>query len=165
MLKSLSRLALAAAFSAAAATASAADDVAKLAREANDRAEIEALMWRYVRALDTLDVDAYVALFTEDAQFGNAKGREGIRALIAGIKAAREKNTPAGKPVTPTYQTMSNVTIEFPSENRARLQAYYMAVLAPVDNMPPRVATVGREDDELVKVDGRWLIHVRNVNP
>jgi hypothetical protein len=164
MLKLARGAVLIALLTAAATTATAADD-AKLVREAADRAEIEALMWRYVRALDTLDVDAYVVLFTEDAQFGAAKGREAIRALIAGIKAAREKNTPAGKPVTPTFQTMSNVTIDFPSENRARLQAYYMAVLAPVDNMPPRVATVGREDDELVKVNGRWLIHVRNVSP
>jgi hypothetical protein len=164
MLKLAYCVVLTALFSIGATAAAAADD-AKLLREAADRAEIEALMWRYVRALDTLDVDAYVALFTEDAQFGNAKGREAIRALIAGIKAAREKNTPAGKAVTPTFQTMSNVTIDFPSENRARLQAYYMAILAPVENTPPRVATVGREDDELVKVAGRWLIHVRNVSP
>ena len=33
-------------------------------------------MFRYVRALDTLNVDDYVALFTEDAQFGTSKGRE-----------------------------------------------------------------------------------------
>ena len=42
-----------------------ADDAAAL-REAQDRAAIEALMWRYVRALDSLDPDGYAAVFTED---------------------------------------------------------------------------------------------------
>jgi hypothetical protein len=130
-----------------------------------DELEIRYVLAALGQLADIGTVEEYVALFTDDAQFGAAKGRDAIRALIAGIKAAREKNTPPGKSVTPTFQTMSNVTIDFPAENRARLQAYYMAVLAPVDNMPPRVATVGREDDDLVKIDGRWLIHVRNVSP
>ncbi len=137
-------------------------DKNKWAREANDRAEIQALMWRYERALDTLDVDAYVAVFTEDAQFGNAKGREGIRALIAGVKAAREKNTEPGKPVTPTYQSVTNMNIEFVNETRAVINGYYMALLG---TQPPRVATVGMERDEVVKIGGKWLIAVRVVSP
>jgi hypothetical protein len=144
------------------ATAVSAADDAKLLREANDRAEIQALMWRYVRALDTLDVDAYVAVFTENAQFGNAQGRDGIRALISGVKAAREKNTEPGKPVTPTYQSITNMTIEFASADRARVEGYYMALLG---TEPPRVATVGREANEVVRVDGRWLIERRTVSP
>jgi hypothetical protein len=40
------------------------------AREARDRAEIEELMWRYARALDTLNADAYAAVYTPDGQFG-----------------------------------------------------------------------------------------------
>ncbi|HVY64645.1 MAG TPA: nuclear transport factor 2 family protein [Gammaproteobacteria bacterium] len=151
-----------AALAAVAATPVAARDKDRWAREANDRAEIQALMWRYERALDTLDVDAYVAVFTEDATFGKAKGREGIRALIAGIKAAREKNTEPGKPVTPTYQSITNMNIEFVSETRAVINGYYMALLG---TQPPRVATVGLERDEVVKVDGHWLIAVRTVSP
>jgi hypothetical protein len=154
-------VALAVLATAAAAPASA-GDTARWAREANDRAEIQALMWRYERALDTLDVDAYVAVFTDDAQFGNAKGRDGIRALIAGVKAAREKNTEPGKPVTPTYQSITNMTIEFTSATRAVVNGYYMALLGA---QPPRVATAGVERDEVVKVNGRWLIAVRAVSP
>jgi hypothetical protein len=37
-----------------------------VAREARDRAEIEALMWDYTRALDTLNPDAYAAAYTPD---------------------------------------------------------------------------------------------------
>jgi SnoaL-like domain len=147
------------------ATAAAAGDDAQLLREARDRAEIEALVWRYERALDTLDVDAYVAVFTDNAQFGNAKGRDGIRALISGIKTAREKNPEAGKPVTPTYQSLNNMSIEFLTADRARVEGYYTAFLGPQADKPARLATVGREVDEVVRVDGRWLIDKRTVLP
>jgi hypothetical protein len=140
-------------------------DDAQALRQAQDRAAIEALMWRYERALDTLDVDAYVAVFTENAQFGNAKGRDGIRALISGIKAAREKGSGPDKPVTPTYQSVNNMTIEFLSADRARIEGYYTAFLGEQADKPARLATVGREVDEVVRVDGRWLIDKRTVSP
>jgi uncharacterized protein (TIGR02246 family) len=142
-----------------------ADDVAKWAREANDRAEIQALMSRYERALDTLDVDAYVAVFTQDAVFGTAKGRDGIRALIAGIKAGREKNAEPGKPPVPTYQSIENMTIAFTSETTATVEGYYMALLGAQKGSPSRVATAGHEVDEVVKQNGRWLISKRTVSP
>lgn len=144
-----------------AATGAAADD-AQLLREANDRAQIQALMWRYVRALDTLDADAYASVFTADAKFGTTQGREALRSMILGMKASREKRAESGTQPLVTYQTMSNMNIEFLGENRARLQAYYMAVIA---GDPPRVATMGREINDLVKVDGQWLIENRNVTP
>src|SRR5690606_5568871 len=54
---------------------------------AQDRAEIEALMWRYARALDTFDADAYAAVYTEDGEFkagGTAtKGRDALRQMVA----------------------------------------------------------------------------------
>jgi hypothetical protein len=37
--------------------------------EAQDRAQIEKLMWQYVRALDTENPDAYAATYTPDGQF------------------------------------------------------------------------------------------------
>lgn len=156
---------LLAALACAMATAAASADDAQRLREAADRAEIEALMWRYQRALDTLDVDAYVAVFTENAQFGTARGRDGIRALISGIKAAREKNTEPGKPVTPTYQSANNMAIEFLSADRARIDGYYTAFLGAQGDKPPRLATVGREVDEVVRVAGHWLIDRRTVSP
>src|SRR5207247_921220 len=55
------------------------------AREAKDRAEIEALMWHYARALDTGDGTAYAATYTVDGQFGTGanatKGREALKKL------------------------------------------------------------------------------------
>ena len=47
-------------------------DTRSPAEEAADRAAIEALMWRYVRALDSLDADGYASAFTADGSFGRA---------------------------------------------------------------------------------------------
>jgi ketosteroid isomerase-like protein len=52
-------------------------------REVQDRAQIEKLMWQYVRALDTENADAYAAIYTPDRQFGSCanaiKGREALK--------------------------------------------------------------------------------------
>ena len=59
------------------------------ARE-KDRAEIEELMWRYARALDTGDGAAYAATYTVDGQFGTGpnatKGREALKKLADGVR-------------------------------------------------------------------------------
>ena len=56
------------------------------AREARDRAEIEALMWSYTRALDTLNPDAYAAAYTPDGQFvagqNATKGQAALKKMI-----------------------------------------------------------------------------------
>jgi hypothetical protein len=58
-----------------------------LAAEAQDRAQIEKLMWQYVRALDTENADAYAAVYTPDGQFGSGatavKGREALKKMIS----------------------------------------------------------------------------------
>lgn len=149
----------------AVATSASPDEIARWAREANDRAEIQALMARYERALDSLDVDAYVAVFTDDAVFGDAKGREGIRAMIASTKASREKNAEPGKPPMRTFQSIQNMTIAFTSETTATIEGYYVALIGAQNGNPARVATVGHEVDEVVKRNGRWLISKRTVSP
>ena len=59
-------------------------------RQARDRAQLEELMWRYVRALDTLNPDAYAAVYTAEGQFGSgptaAKGHEALKKMIAGLR-------------------------------------------------------------------------------
>ncbi len=56
--------------------------VPAFAAESQDRAQIEKLMWQYVRALDTENADAYAAVYTPDGQFGvGAKAVKGHDAL------------------------------------------------------------------------------------
>src|SRR5690606_4091764 len=134
--------------------------LAEDAARAQDRAEIEALMWRYARALDTFDPDAYAAVYTEDGEFkagGNAtKGREALRQMIAGLAQNRDESSP------PMYHMTTDSYIEFIDESTARHHTYWLTVFgAAGQGQAPRVAAAGRGVDELVKVDGKWLIKSR----
>jgi hypothetical protein len=64
------------------------------------------------------------------------------------------------------HHVMSNQNIEFLSPTRARMYYYWQTVFGgPAGaETPPRVAAVGRGMDEVVKVNGKWLIQSRNVS-
>jgi SnoaL-like domain len=57
-------------------------------RETRDRHEIEALMWKYTRALDKGDGATYASTYTTDGEFGAGervtKGREALSKLVRG---------------------------------------------------------------------------------
>jgi uncharacterized protein (TIGR02246 family) len=134
------------------------------ARE-KDRAEIEELMWRYTRALDTGDGTTYAATYTEDGQFGagaNAtKGREALKKMVDALKP--QPGTPARAPL---YHMEANTWIEFVDKDHARHHAYYLTVSgAGPDNAQPRIVAAGRSVDHLERVNGKWLIKLRDVAP
>jgi uncharacterized protein (TIGR02246 family) len=158
-----------AAFALGAQTAVHADDAAVL-REAQDRAAIEALMWRYVRALDSMDAAGYAAVFTEDGTFGSGntqrKGRADLTAMVADLKKGRDERAAAGTPSAPMYHVIANHQITFTGPNEARYDSYWMTVFgANGPETPSRVAAAGRGVDQLVRVNGQWLIKNRNVAP
>jgi hypothetical protein len=141
------------------------------AREAQDRAQIDKLMWQYVRALDTENAEAYAAVFTADGKFGSGataiQGSEALKKMINGFRqrnADTEAKTGAKGPAM--YHVITNSYLEFVDKDHARLQAYWMTVFAAAgDKTPARVAAAGREIDELVRVNGQWLIKARDVAP
>ena len=140
-------------------------------REAQDRAAIERLMWNYARALDSYDAEAYAGKFTVDGQFvagGNpTKGRDALKKMITDLKSRSEDNEKkTGAKPAPMYHMTANSYLEFVDKDHARLQAYWLTSFGAVgQTTPARVAAVGREVDELVKVNGQWLIKVRDVSP
>lgn len=145
------------------------DDAAVL-REAQDRAAIEALMWRYVRALDSLDAEGYAAVFTEDGAFGSGsqarRGRADLAKMVADLKKGRDERAAAGQANAPMYHVIANHQVTFVGPNEARYDSYWMTVFGAVgSDTPPRVAAAGRGVDQLVRVDGQWLIKNRNVAP
>ena len=146
-----------------------ADDAAAL-REAQDRAAIEALMWRYVRALDSLDPDGYAAVFTEDGKFKSGstqhQGRAEVKQMVADLKKSRDERAAAGTPSAPMYHVIANHQITFTGPNEARYDSYWMTVFgAAGENTPVRVAAAGRGVDLLVRSNGQWLIKTRDVAP
>ena len=131
-----------------------------------DREQIEHLMWRYTRALDSFDPDAYVAVFTEDGAFGAIKGRDALHKMIADLRAARDAQAAAGNPPAPMFHATENTWTEFVSKDHARHHAYWVTYFgANGPDSPPRMVSVGRSVDDLVRVNGQWLIQFRNIAP
>jgi len=64
------------------------------------------------------------------------------------------------------YHVIANSHLEFLYKDHARLEAYWMTVFAAGGaKTPSRVAGAGREVDELVRLNGQWLIKERDVAP
>ncbi|HTW68161.1 MAG TPA: nuclear transport factor 2 family protein [Bryobacteraceae bacterium] len=143
----------------------------KTEREVQDRAQIEKLLWQYVRALDTENADAYAAAYTPDGQFGSGanavKGREALKKMINDFRqrtAGNESKTGEKRPAM--YHVIANSYLQFLDKDHARMEAYWMTVFAAAGpKMPSRVAGAGREVDELVRLNGQWLIKTRDVTP
>jgi hypothetical protein len=125
------------------------------AQSTADREAIHALMWRYARAFESLDPDAYVALFTKDGRFGPTQGHDALRASIESLKKSR-LNSPQ------EYLLITDAWIEFIDATHARHHHYYMTIFAAAkQGASPSISGVGRGVDELVKVNGTWLIQTR----
>ena len=116
---------------------------------AADRAEIEDLMARYLFAMDYHDADAYAECFTEDGELdwamGVAKGREAIRAEAVSFKARIGEifKDSAGNPANLRH------------------------VVAEMTNGGPggsvALPSFGIYEDELKRIDGRWLFTRRKI--
>jgi uncharacterized protein (TIGR02246 family) len=140
-------------------------------QETRDRAQIEKLMWQYVRALDTENADGYAAVYTPDGQFGSGanavKGRDALKKMINDLRQrAADNETKTGEKRPAMYHVIANSYLEFVDKDHARLEAYWMTVFAAGGpKTPSRVAAAGREVDELVRLNGQWLIKSRDVAP
>ncbi len=152
------------------ATIASASD-ADVIREAKDRAAIEVLIWHYVQALDNVDVDAYPTFFTEDGSIccehnHTYKGRAEIRKLLQEVKDSRAAARARGETVPKIYHPIFNSHIEFRDKDHAHIDSYWFTVLAEQPpNGSPKITLVGRCEDEVVRVNGKWLIKSRNVFP
>jgi hypothetical protein len=140
-------------------------------RESQDRAQIEKLMWQYVRALDTEDADAYAAVYTPDGQFGSGpnavKGRDALKKMIDNFRQRTADNeAKTGQKPAAMYHVLANSYLDFPDKDHAHMEAYWVTVFAQAGpSTSARVAAAGREVDELVRVNGQWLIQFRDVAP
>src|SRR5690606_32951440 len=123
-----------------------------------DKMEIEALIARYVTALDTLDADAYASVFAEDAVFDVTgtvhRGRDAIRKIVTDLQESRARNEAAGTTSPALYHVMSNTSIELLDETHARHQSYAQTLRAEDDGRFV-IGFVRPYEDELWKRDGR----------
>jgi uncharacterized protein (TIGR02246 family) len=132
----------------------------------DDRVAVEDVMARYVWAVDSLDPDGYVAVFTEDAIIDSngsiSKGHEEIRKIVTGLIQRRDDNKAKGLPTANLYHVISSVRITFPKPGEALHQSYWQTVRRDKDGRMI-AAAMGRSEDRLVKRNGKWLIQWRKL--
>ncbi len=131
-----------------------------------DRIAVEDVMGRYVWAVDSLDPDGYVAVFTEDAVIDSngsiSKGQAEIRKIVTSLIQRRDDNRAKGVPTSNLYHVISNVRITFPKPGEALHQSYWQTVRRDRDGKMT-AAAMGRSEDRLVKRNGTWLIQRRTL--
>ena len=137
----------------------------KVQLRAQDRVEIEQLMWEYIQALDSHDAESFFKKFTPDGQFSSsestAKGREALKKMVVDAWKKMDADNEGGKKNPHMYHIVTNPHIEFIDKDHARYYAYWMGIL----ETGGEIVTAGREVNELVKINGRWLISIRDVAP
>jgi uncharacterized protein (TIGR02246 family) len=141
-----------------------------VAQQAMDRWQIEELLWRYARTLDSADADGYAAVYTTDGSFTagqmSVSGQEALHKFVADLKKTREERAAKGEPVGGTLHMTANHHIAFNGPDSATVHSYWITMFPGSGaETPSRVGAVGRAEDQLVRVDGKWLIKVRNVAP
>jgi hypothetical protein len=130
---------------------------------AEDRAAIEDLCARYLFALDFHDPDLYVSTFTPDGVLdygsGDVKGREAIKAVIARMPSPAAT---AGLRAAAARHNISNIVIKVDGD-----KAYGRSYWFHYSNDNPQRRGVfdgfGHYEDELVKVNGKWLFTKRKI--
>jgi ketosteroid isomerase-like protein len=131
-----------------------------------DRVAVEDVMARYVWAVDSLDADRYVAVFTEDAVIDSngsiSNGRAEIRRIVTGLIQRRDDNKAKGLPTANLYHVISSPRITFPKPEEALHQSYWQTVRRDKDGRMI-AAAMGRSEDHLVKRNGQWLIRFRKL--
>ena len=134
---------------------------------AQDRAEIEDLMSRYLFAMDYGDIDAYVATFTEDGELefatGTSRGRDEIRKNVSAFKANIGKfyKVEDGSPATLRHVLLQVVIRVEGDQAWTRSLWMEMANDGPGDSF--KMGTFGIYEDEVRKVDGHWLFSKRRI--
>lgn len=136
-----------------------------------DRQAIETTLVRYSTGLDTFNAELYASAFTEDGEFAMEgkvyRGRAEIATVITDLVADRAKRAadadPANDPPPSMHHVLTNAVIDIVSPDRATHNAYWMTVNGGPAMYSFRIAAQGRYEDELVKRDGKWLIHRRKI--
>ena len=132
-----------------------------------DRAAIGKLMWNYDRALDNYDAEAYAMSFAPDGAFGQVKGRDALRTFVLGFKTQQDERRAKGEGLGAMRHFTMNQFLEFTGPTTARYHYYHQTVFGSGvggNDGAPRVAAAGNGVDDLVKLDGKWYIQLRNVS-
>ena len=128
-----------------------------------DRIQIEDMLVKYYYDLASGKAHEMSEYFTEDALLDVdstiAKGRAEIEKLYGGGRA----RDPNAAPRPHNGMLLTNPVIEVKG-NRAQAHVIWTGITNKGVGQPPALYEQGREDTELVKVDGKWLISKRYIS-
>lgn len=134
---------------------------------ARDRAEIEDLMARYLFALDYNDLDTFIATFTDDAVFDFARGRiSGKANILEAVKGFKARigelyKDEDGNPAVLRH-VLAHAAVRVEGDRAwTRSQWFEMANDGPGKSL--KMGTFGIYEDQLRRVDGRWLFSERRI--
>lgn len=127
--------------------------------------QIEQLVNRYALLHNTDDPAAYAALFTEDGQFGEIKGRDAIGKMAQdAVPLLHQSHVSQEGPYRFGFlrTLVVNPVIEVTDATHATGLCYFVVVVPDVDDGDaPAILAAGTYQDEYRKVDGTWLIAKR----
>ena len=130
-----------------------------------DRIQIEDLLTRYYYDLSQGESHALSDYFTEDALLDVdgtiARGHEEIAALYQ--RPESEADSEPSGPRPQNHMLLTNPVIEV-NGDKATAHVIWTGVMNPGVGMPPQLYEQGREDTELVRRDGKWLISRRYIS-
>jgi len=130
---------------------------------AQDRAEIDDLLSRYLFALDWQDPEMYGSVFTSDGVLvwagGTINGRAAIVQEMGKARAADERVNAATVPLRPFKRRhfISNFVVRVDGDHGSARSLWFEFNNDGSDRRP-YVGAYGHLEDELRRVDGRWMI-------
>lgn len=135
-----------------------------------DRVQIEDLLTRYYYDLSNGEAHTLNEYFTEDALLDVdgtiARGHAEIAALYGGADGESETEAAPAERTAPRrrgHMLLTNPVIEIDGDT-AKAHVIWTGVMNEGVGTPPNLYEQGREDTQLVKVDGKWLIERRYIS-
>jgi SnoaL-like domain len=127
-----------------------------------DRDSVYDVLRRYIWCMDTGDVDGIAATFTVDGTVKDITGRH-----WDGNDAARHFASHfIDRPNRPAAQHwVQHMNLEETGDASARVTSYWFTVVRDSNDDRKFVTNLGRYIDTCVRLDGRWLIQDKQIDP
>src|SRR5262249_37374160 len=134
---------------------------------ADDRAEIENLSNRYMVAVDAGDIEAVMSTWAEDGVLvwvnGTERGKAAIRKAMSNFGGARKVDIPEGATSRQrTHHQIINHVIDVKGDTATTI-AYWFAMTNNTPQKDVQLLYFGHYEDELARVNGKWLFKSRKV--
>jgi hypothetical protein len=133
---------------------------------ADDRAEIVNLSNRYMVAVDAGDIDTVMSTWADDGVLdwvrGVEHGKEAIRKAMSNFGGSAVKLPADATTRQRTRHQIINHVIDI-NGNSAKTIAYWFALTNNTPQKDVQLLYFGHYEDELAKVNGKWLFKKRKV--